>query len=210
MFGRFNQWGVGAIRFQPIQLVGCVHVRKLLLHGRGGAIQSRRGGGGGGGGGGGAAMGPPPGDAHVHVLIDFLIARCMLSCCNAMYTRVQTCVYVYTCEVTCIVCGQVSAYTVIHFGDDLHYLSSLPHPYLSLSPNMHTAVHMHGDGYMTCMFDLFYSFTPYQDNVTPLHVANQNGHYDVVQTLVRAGADANIARSDVSDMVLCSYSTCTH
>ena len=94
---------------------------------------------------------------------------------------------------------------------DLHYLSSLPHPFSSLSPNMHTAVHMHGDGYMTCMFDLFYSSTPYQNNMTPLYVASENGHHDVVQTLVGAGADVNIARSDVSDMVLCSYtSTCTH
>ena len=93
---------------------------------------------------------------------------------------------------------------------DLHYLSSLPHPFSSLSPNMHTAVHMHGDGYMTCMFDLFYSFTPYQNNTTPLYVASQKGHHDVVQTLVGAGADVNIATS-VSDMVLCSYtSTCTH
>ena len=75
---------------------------------------------------------------------------------------------------------------------------------------MHTAVHMHGDGYMTCMVDLFYSFTPYQDNVTPLYVASHNGHHDVVQTLVGAGADVNIATS-VSDMVLYSNtSTCTH
>ena len=92
---------------------------------------------------------------------------------------------------------------------DLHYLSSLPHPFSSLSPNMHTAVHMHEDSYMTCMFDLFYSFTPYQDNATPLYVASRKGHHDVVQTLVGAGADVNIATS-VSDMVLhvCSY-TCT-
>ena len=75
---------------------------------------------------------------------------------------------------------------------------------------MHPAVHMHGDGYMTCMFDLFYSFTPYQNNMTPLYWANYNGHHDVVQTLVGAGADVNIATS-VSDMVICSYTcTCTH
>ena len=94
---------------------------------------------------------------------------------------------------------------------DLHYLSSLPHPFSSLLPNMHTAVHMHGDGYMTCMFDLFYTFNPYQNNITPLYMACYNGHHDVVQTLVGAGADVNIARAVVSDIVLCSYaSTCTH
>ena len=66
-------------------------------------------------------------------------------------------------------------------------------------------------GYMTCMFDLFYSFTPYQNNMTPLHVASHIGHHDVVQTLLGAGADVNIATSPVSDMVLCSYTrTCTH
>ena len=43
-FGRFNQWVVGAVRFQPIQPVGGAHVCKLLL--QGGALFS------------------PPGDAH--------------------------------------------------------------------------------------------------------------------------------------------------
>ena len=64
--------------------------------------------------------------------------------------------------------------------------------------------------YMTCMFDLFYSFSPYQKNMTALYVASCNGHHDVVQTLVGAGADVNIPAS-VSDMVLYSHtSTCTH
>ena len=64
---------------------------------------------------------------------------------------------------------------------------------------------------MTCMLDFFFSFTPYQDNLTPLYWASYYGYHDVVQTLVGAGADVDIATSDVSDMVLCSYtSTCTH
>ena len=52
------------------------------------------------------------------------------------------------------------------------------------------------------MLDLFCFFTPYQNNATPLHVASENGHRDIVQSLLRAGADMNIARSDVSDVVL--------
>ena len=48
------------------------------------------------------------------------------------------------------------------------------------------------------MFHLFHSFTPYQNNATPLYVASQEGHHDVVQTLLGAGADVNIATSDVS------------
>ena len=48
------------------------------------------------------------------------------------------------------------------------------------------------------MFHLFHSFTPYQNNATPLCVASQKGHHDVVQMLLGAGADVNLARSDVS------------
>ena len=58
---------------------------------------------------------------------------------------------------------------------------------------------------------LFHSFTPYQDNTTPLYVASQKGYHDVVQTLLGAGADVNIARSYVSDAMFryCSMK-CIH
>ena len=39
---------------------------------------------------------------------------------------------------------------------------------------------------------------PYQDNTTPLYVASQEGHHDVVQSLLGAEADVNAAESDVS------------
>ena len=51
------------------------------------------------------------------------------------------------------------------------------------------------------MFDLFCSFTPYQDNTTSLYLSSQNGHNEVVQSLLREGANVNTARSDVSDMM---------
>ena len=40
--------------------------------------------------------------------------------------------------------------------------------------------------------------------MTPLFIASQNGHHDVVQSLLGAGAEVNIATSDVSDV------TCVH
>ena len=36
--------------------------------------------------------------------------------------------------------------------------------------------------------------------MTPLYVASYEGHHDVVQTLLGAGAGVNIATSDVSDV----------
>ena len=41
----------------------------------------------------------------------------------------------------------------------------------------------------------------YQDNRTPLFVASWKGHHDVVQSLLGAGAEVNIARSGVSDVM---------
>ena len=38
--------------------------------------------------------------------------------------------------------------------------------------------------------------------MTPLYIASAKGHHDVVQSLLRAGADLNIARSDVSGILL--------
>ena len=43
----------------------------------------------------------------------------------------------------------------------------------------------------------------YQDKTTPLYVASQNGHHDVVQSLLGSGADLNIAHMpSVSDVML--------
>ena len=43
------------------------------------------------------------------------------------------------------------------------------------------------------------------DNTTPLFMVFKNGHYGVVQTLLGAGADVNIATSDVSDVMFYWY-----
>ncbi|KAL5510172.1 hypothetical protein EMCRGX_G005671 [Ephydatia muelleri] len=42
--------------------------------------------------------------------------------------------------------------------------------------------------------------TTCQTNATPLYIASREGHHDVVQSLLGAGAEVNIARSDVSDV----------
>ena len=55
------------------------------------------------------------------------------------------------------------------------------------------------------MFELFSSFTPYQGNFTPLYVASEKGHHDVVQSLLGAGADMNIATLRVSDVNIYMY-----
>ena len=57
--------------------------------------------------------------------------------------------------------------------------------------------------YETCMYNLFNSFTSYQNNVAPLLVAGQEGHHDVVQTLLKAGADVNMTTFYVSDVAKC-------
>ena len=50
------------------------------------------------------------------------------------------------------------------------------------------------------MCDLLYSFTSYQNNAAALLVAGQQGHHDVVQTLLKASADVNMTTSYVSDV----------
>ena len=47
-------------------------------------------------------------------------------------------------------------------------------------------------------------FIPYQDNTTPLYIASQEGHHDVVQSLLGAGADMNVTQSDVSHHKPCT------
>ena len=53
------------------------------------------------------------------------------------------------------------------------------------------------------MFDMFFFFNLYQDNLTPLYVASHDSHHGVVLSLLGAGADVNIATS-VSDVMLTS------
>ena len=60
------------------------------------------------------------------------------------------------------------------------------------------------------MFDLTCAFTPNKVNATPLNAACGIGHHDVVQTLLGAGADVNIATSDVSYAMFHNITTCRH
>ena len=81
------------------------------------------------------------------------------------------------------------------------------------SIQLHIAVHVHVHGCMrSILFDVFCSFTSYQNNATPLYWASENGHHDVVQTLLGADADVNIATSDVSHVMFYYYihKMCTH
>lgn len=72
-------------------------------------------------------------------------------------------------------------------------------PYILGLLYMEVATHKRMDAWFT-----FCSFPSYQDNVSPLHVASQEGHNDVVQTLLEAGADVNTATFAVSN-VMFSY-----
>ena len=66
-------------------------------------------------------------------------------------------------------------------------LPSLTCSYIVLMDDTCT-VHVH-----ICLID----FTAYQDNTTPLYVACDKGHQEIVQILLAAGADVKIARSTV-------------
>ena len=50
---------------------------------------------------------------------------------------------------------------------------------------------------------IYVFFFPYQNNATPLYIASENGHHDVVQSMLGAGADVNTATSHVSNVILC-------
>ena len=65
---------------------------------------------------------------------------------------------------------------------------------------LHIAIHVQLGGYVKTIrvIVLFHSFTPYQINATPLYMACENGHQDVVQWLLGVVADVEIARSNVS------------
>ena len=56
-----------------------------------------------------------------------------------------------------------------------------------------------------CTVLMFCSMSSYQNNVTPLYMASKNGHNDVVQTLLGAGAAVNIASSGVSHVMFYYY-----
>ena len=61
---------------------------------------------------------------------------------------------------------------------------------------------------MKCVnVDLFCSFISYQINITPLYVASEKGHHYIVQRLLEAGVDVDIARSDVSDVMFDYFMT---
>ena len=47
-------------------------------------------------------------------------------------------------------------------------------------------------------------------NITSLNLASEKGHLAIVQTLVKAGANVNIAKSDVSHVMFNSFNNCAH
>ena len=54
------------------------------------------------------------------------------------------------------------------------------------------------------VFD-FIPFIFYQINTTQLYMASQEGHHNAVQSLLEAGADVNMARSKVSDVMFNNF-----
>lgn len=51
--------------------------------------------------------------------------------------------------------------------------------------------------FLMCYLFFFFFFV-YQNNATPFYMASQNGHLEVVKSLLGAGANVNIAKKDVS------------
>ena len=54
-------------------------------------------------------------------------------------------------------------------------------------------------------------FTLYQCNETPLYMACQEGHHEIVKTLIGAGADVNkCMRENVSEVVALNHTKHSH
>ena len=55
--------------------------------------------------------------------------------------------------------------------------------------------------YRTFISTCYYSFT--QDGATPLYIVSQKGYSDIVNILIRNGADVNLAHNVYIDIMMC-------